>query len=285
MNALVVGCGFVGLELVRRFLDAGWTTSGITLIQKSASELQSAGWPVFSLDVSDDRQLANLKLAPHTIVAYCASSGKAGAAAYRTIFVEAVGRFLRRAEVEHLVFASSTSVYAQTSGEPVDEESPALPNRETGKILREAEEQVLAARGTVARLAGIYGPGRCVPLQKLLAGEAVIEESGNRVMNSIHRDDGASALFLLASKRPGGIFNVIDDEPITQREWYKQVCELLNLPLPEAAPRDQDRKRGWTNKRVSNAKLRALGWEPVYPSVRSGIRAIVQERGARNEEK
>jgi nucleoside-diphosphate-sugar epimerase len=229
--------------------------------------------------------MANLKLVPHTIVAYCASSGKGGAAAYRAIFVEAVGKLLRGAEVEHLVFASSTSVYAQTGGEPVDENSPALPNRETGKILREAEEQVLAAPGTVARLAGIYGPGRCVPLQKLLAGEAVIEEPGNRVTNSIHRDDAASALFLLATKRPGGIFNVTDDEPITQLEWYKEVCGFLNLPLPEAVPRDQVRKRGWTSKRVSNAKLRALGWEPVYPSFRSGIRAIVQERGARSEKR
>ncbi|MBV8587040.1 MAG: NAD-dependent epimerase/dehydratase family protein [Verrucomicrobia bacterium] len=284
MNALVVGCGFVGLELVRRFLDAGWTTSAITLSQKSASELQTAGWPVFSLDVTDDHQVANLKLAPHTIVAYCASSSKGGVAAYRQIFVEAVGRFLRRDEVEHLVFASSTSVYAQTRGEPVDENSPAIPDRETGKILRTAEEQVLAAQGSVARLAGIYGPGRCVPLQKLLAGEAVIEESGNRVMNSIHRDDAAGGLHLLASKRPGGIFNLTDDEPVTQLEWYQEVCALLNMPLPQTVPRDLNRKRGWTSKRVSNAKLRALGWAPKYPSFRDGVRAILQERGARSQE-
>jgi nucleoside-diphosphate-sugar epimerase len=262
-------------------LDAGWTTSAITLSQKSASELQRGGWPVFSLDVTDDHQVANLNLAPHTIVTYCASSGKGGPAAYRAIFVEAVRRFLRRSEVEHLVFASSTSVYAQTNGEPVNEDSPAIPDRETGKILREAESHVLAAKGTVARLAGIYGPGRCIPLQKLLAGEAVIEEPGNRVMNSIHRDDAAAALFLLATQRPGGIFNLSDDEPVAQRDWYKEVCALLNLPLPQTVPRDMSRKRGWTSKCVSNSKLRALGWAPGYPSFRDGVRAIVQERGVR----
>ena len=102
-------------------------------------------------------------------------------------------------------------------------------------------------------------------------------------MNSIHRDDAAAALFLLASERPGGIFNVSDDEPVAQRDWYKDVCALLDLPFPPTVPRDLNRKRGWTSKRVSNSKLRARGWVPVYPSFRDGVRAIVQEPGARRE--
>lgn len=59
-----------------------------------------------------------------------------------------------------LLFTSSTSVYAQNTGEWVTEESLAKPDRETGRILRETEELVLAHRGCIARLAGIYGPAR-----------------------------------------------------------------------------------------------------------------------------
>jgi nucleoside-diphosphate-sugar epimerase len=104
-------------------------------------------------------------------------------------------------------------------------------------------------------------------------------------MNSVHRDDAAGGLRLLASKRPGGIFNLTDNEPVTQLEWYQEVCALLNLPLPQTVPRDPNRKRGWTSKRVSNSKLRALGWAPKYPSFRDGVQAIVQEREARSEER
>ncbi|MBV8970645.1 MAG: SDR family NAD(P)-dependent oxidoreductase, partial [Verrucomicrobia bacterium] len=93
----------------------------------------------------------------------------------------------------------------------------------------------------------------------------------------------AGGLYLLASKRPGGIFNLTDDEPVTQLEWYQEVCALLNMPLPQTVPRDLNRKRGWTSKRVSNSKLRALGWVPKYPSFRDGVRAILQQRGARSE--
>ena len=89
------------------------------------------------------------------------------------------------------VYTGSTSVYAQTDGAWVDESSPAEPDRETGHILRETEAIVLAAHGgTVARLAGIYGPGRSVLLRKFLASEAVIEGDGLRWLNQIQRDDG-----------------------------------------------------------------------------------------------
>jgi hypothetical protein len=41
---------------------------------------------------------------------------------------------------------------------------------------------------------------------------------------------------------------------------------MFGKDLPPHGPRDLNRKRGWTHKRVSNAKLREIGWEPVYPS-------------------
>ena len=43
-----------------------------------------------------------------------------------------------------LLFTSSTSVYAQTDGSVVTEESPAIPDRETGSLLLAAETVTLA---------------------------------------------------------------------------------------------------------------------------------------------
>ncbi len=166
------------------------------------------------------------------------------------------------------VYTGSTSVYAQTDGAWVDESSPAEPDRETGRILRETEGVVLAASGgTVARLAGIYGPGRSALLKKFLAGEAVVEGDGLRWLNQIHRDDAAAALFrLVQPDAPPGVYNVADDTPLTQRDLYHALAELHGLPVPPSGPIDLNRKRGWTSKRVRNARLRALGWRPVFPS-------------------
>jgi hypothetical protein len=49
---------------------------------------------------------------------------------------------------------------------------------------------------------------------------------------------------------------------------------MFDRPLPPAGPRDPDRKRGWTHKRVSNAKLRASGWQPGHPSFLDAARAV-----------
>jgi len=200
------------------------------------------------------------------VVIHCASSGRGGADQYRSVYLEGARNLADVLTPRLLIFTSSTSVYAQTDGGWVTEESPADPDRETGRVLRETEDLVCARGGIAARLAGIYGPGRSVLLKKFFSGEAVIEGDGRRWINQIHRDDVAGALHTLATKRVPGVFNVADDLPIAQRELYAWLSEWFGHPLPPTGPIDPNRKRGWTHKQVSNARLRELGWIPGYPS-------------------
>jgi len=276
-SVLVIGCGYLGAQLQRELKRTGWKATGITLSESSAGALRSEGLEVVAADLrSSDLQV--LTENNPSVVIHCASSGKGGAVAYREIFLETTTRLIQETSFEHLIFTSSTSVYAQTDGSTVTETDLAEPERETGKILRETEELVLAHHGTVLRLAGIYGPGRCIPLEKLFSEEAVIEGDGERIINSIHRDDAASALYLAASQRCQGIFNVADNTPVTQLEWFQWVCGRLGRPLPPFAPRNLDRKRAWTSKSVSNAKLHSVGWTPQYPSFREGVEELISGR-------
>jgi nucleoside-diphosphate-sugar epimerase len=150
----------------------------------------------------------------------------------------------------------------------VTEESETKPARETGRVLLETEKLVLERGGIVGRLAGIYGPGRSALLSKLLAGTAVIDPENDRFVNQVHRDDIASGLFLLLSRewQEPQIYNVVDDEPILQSDCYRWLAKRLNRPLPPIRELTEQRKRGDTNKRVSNAKLRSLGWTLQYPT-------------------
>jgi nucleoside-diphosphate-sugar epimerase len=172
-----------------------------------------------------------------------------------------------------ILFTSSTSVYAQTTGEWVTEESPAAPAHERGKILRDAEEMVVARSGIVARVGGIYGPGRSALLRKVLNGEAVVDPEHDRFANQVHRDDGAAALFLLLNRgsSTGEIYNVVDDQPVLQSECYRWLAGKLDRPAPPVGKSKLTRKRGQSNKRVSNAKLRVAGWSPRYPTFIEGM--------------
>jgi nucleoside-diphosphate-sugar epimerase len=171
------------------------------------------------------------------------------------------------------LFTSSTSVYAQTDGSVVDEGSPAEPRHEKGKILRETEELVLAADGIVARMGGIHGPHRSFFLSRLLEGRTP-PEGNDRLINQIHRDDIVSALLLLADRRaecPGEIFNVVADEPVKASAAFEWLSTQVKMPLVSDAADAGQRKRGDSNKQVSNRKLRALGWAPRYPTFESAM--------------
>ena len=262
---LLCGYGYLGQAVARDFHAAGWKVVALSL---------SGGADSIACDLSSPAAVAALELTPDFIV-HCASSGRGGEDAYRAVYLDGCRNLLARFPGVPLLFTSSTSVYAQTDGSVVTEESPAVPDRRTGKILRETEDLVLAARGIIARLAGIYGPGRSVILKKFLSGEAVIEEDGSRYLNQIHRDDAAAAILHLASiESPAGIYNVADSVPLTQLECYTGLARIFKRPLPPSGPRDLNRKRGWTHKRVSNSKLAASGWEPRYPSFLDAASAV-----------
>jgi nucleoside-diphosphate-sugar epimerase len=266
-KVLIAGCGFVGLAAARLFLTQGWTVAGCSHSEESAARLIGEPFPVRSCDISDLESLRRHKeWQGLDAVVHCASSGRGGADAYRRVYLAGLKNLHEVLGPRMLVFTSSTSVYAQTDGAWVTEESEAAPDRETGRVLREAEDFLLERGGTVTRLAGIYGPGRSVLLRKFFEGEARIEGEGTRWINQAHRDDIASALARLVMNGATGLFNVADDHPMTQRTIYEWLAKRFGYPTPPSGPIDPDRKRGWTSKQVSNAKLRALGWAPRFPS-------------------
>lgn len=252
---LLIGHGYLGQAITRVFRDNGWDVTAVSL---------SGGNDTLAGDVGNPDDVAELPEAD--FIVHCAASGRGGTEAYQQVYVNGCRNLTERFPGVPLLFTSSTSVYAQTDGSVVTEESPAIPERETGRLLLEAENITTAAGGIVARLAGIYGPGRSVILKKFLSGGALIEEDGRRFLNQIHRDDAARAILHLATTRATGVFNVSDSTPLSQLGCYQALSEIFERPLPPSGPRDVNRKRGWTHKQVSNAKLRASGWQPEFPS-------------------
>jgi len=260
MKVVVAGCGFVGGVLAEILAKHEHEVIGLTL---------SGSADTIVCDISSQESVAALaaEIGRVDAVVHCASSGRGGdrTERYRKVYLNGCENFLEHFPKTRLIFTSSTSVYPQTDGSTVTEESPAQPSNETSTILREAEELALgSSEGTVARLAGIYGPGRSFLLKRFLEGEAKID---GRWINQIHYRDAASALaFLLEQPTACGIYNVADDTPLWRLNGYEGLSKRFDRPMPPEGTPDPNRKRGWSNKRVSNHKLRKLGWRPKYPS-------------------
>lgn len=272
MHLLLLGHGYLGQAISNTFRHHAWHVTPVSL---------HGGDDSLPCDIGDTAAVASLPSADFII--HCAASGRGGADAYRHVYLRGCQNLAAAFPATPILFTSSTSVYAQTDGSIVTEKSPADPDRDTGQLLRDAERTVLAAHGIIARLAGIYGPGRSVILKKFLAGESIIEDDGRRFLNQIHRDDAARAIFhLVTSGVRGELFNVSDSTPLTQLACFQHLAETFARPLPPHGPRDLNRKRGWTHKRVSNAKLSATGWEPRFPSFLDAAEEIARTLGSVN---
>ncbi|HSP45560.1 MAG TPA: NAD-dependent epimerase/dehydratase family protein [Chthoniobacterales bacterium] len=282
---LIAGCGYVGEAVANAFHERGWEVEGWTERAESAAKLSQRPYAVRAVDVTDPHAVSNAS-GEFDVVIHCVSSRGGDEKQYQRLYFDGAKNLLTAFPRAALLFTSSTSVYPQTDGSIVDESSPADPRHGKGKILRETEDLVLAAGGIVARLGGIHGPRRSSFLTRFLERRTAVEEN-DRFINQVHRDDIVSALILLVGRRAetgGGIFNVVGDRPIKAKaahDWLSSRLDTTGAALPgptwEREPGTlargggTQRKRGQSNKQVSNRKLRLLGWEPRYPTFESAM--------------
>lgn len=291
MRVLIVGCGYVGLPLGAELVRQGREVFGLRRSAGATAELQAAGITPLLGDITQPDSLAKIP-ASFDWVVNCVASSHGGVEDYRRVYLEGTRNllaWLAATPPKKFVYASSTGVYGQDDGSLVKETSAAEPPTETGTVLRETEQLLLTAAAerqfpaVILRVAGIYGPERGHWFKQFLADEARIEGDGTRLLNMIHRDDVIGCIIAaLKSGRAGEIYNAVDDEPVAQRDFFRWLAESLDKPLPPAVPADAvaARKRGVTNKRISNRKLKMeLGYQFKYPTFRQGYSAEIQRRG------
>jgi nucleoside-diphosphate-sugar epimerase len=283
MRILIVGCGYIGTALGAEFSLAGHEVFGL---RRSATVS-----PGITPIIGDITQPATLATLPRDFdwVVNCVSSSHGGADAYRQTYLEGTRNLLAHfadAPPKKFAYTSSTGVYGQDDGSLVKESSSTEPATDTGKILVETEKLLLAAvvekkfPAVILRVAGIYGPERGHWFKQFLKGEAQMEGDGSRPLNMIHRDDVVGGVIAaLKSGRAGEVYNACDDEPVTQLNFFRWLAESLGKPMPPSVPADavETRKRGVTNKKISNRKLKMeLGYQFKYPNFRKGYTAEMQ---------
>ena len=278
-SVVIAGCGDVGSRLASQLLAAGWEVHGLrrNVARLPEGEIGIAG-DLFNKECPDTWPIGGVDY-----LVYCAAATDHDEAGYRKAYVQGLQHVLEwlgdyGQEPKHLVFVSSSSVYGQQNGEWVDETSPTQAVGYSGQVMLEAEQVAFDSGipATTVRLTGIYGPGREWLLSQVRQGYRVAVEPplyGNR----IHVDDAAGLLaYLLLHVEQGGalekIYIGVDNAPAPLAE----VVDWLRgyLGVTEWAEDASVRRAG--SKQCSNARAKALGWSPTYPSYREGYAAILK---------
>jgi nucleoside-diphosphate-sugar epimerase len=284
MSTLIVGCGYLGRRVGGILVRHGDTVFGTVRSQIRADEIARLGIEPVIADVTQPATLAALPSADRMF--YCVGFDRGAGLAMRAVYVDGLFDVLRRLSpsTTRLVYASSTGVYGDGDGGWVDEDTPADPQHEAGRVCLEAEnrlrsDSVFAARCVVLRFAGLYGPGRIPRRDAVVRGEVIVGDP-DKFLNLIHVDDAArAAVAALEVAAPGPIYVVSDDQPVTRREFYERVAVGLNAQAPSfrpPAPGTTEALRESSNKRVSNRRLkRELGVVLEYPDVAAGLAAAL----------
>jgi nucleoside-diphosphate-sugar epimerase len=194
---------------------------------------------------------------------------------------------------QRLIQESFAPVYPDRGDRWIDESVALEPVRFNRSILdaERSADGFLAGGGTgvTLRFGAFYGPdaGHVVDLIGMIRrGWAPVPGPAESFISSVSHDDAASAV-VAAVGAPSGVYNVVDDEPLSHRAYVDALATALGLPAPRLPPPWAAWLFGSVGAmlarslRISNTRMKQVtGWQPRYPSVREGWPAVLTAMSA-----
>ncbi|SOC44346.1 nucleoside-diphosphate-sugar epimerase [Rhizobium subbaraonis] len=279
MRLLVLGAGFSGRAIAQAFQAAGYGATGTTRSKEKADALAALGMDAIIYDGEAISDTLFQAMGETTHLVQSIAPGKSGDPLFRD-GVPPIGELMPK--LLWAGYLSTVGVYGDHKGAWVDEDTPLHPVSARSIERVDAENRWLAysqASGVpvaILRLAGIYGPGRNA-LRNVAEGTARRLVKKDQVFNRIRVEDiGAAALFL-AEHGHSGVFNITDNKPGPPQDVVAEAARLLGVEIPPEVPVEtaelspMARSFYGENKRVSNARMRALGFRFRYPDYRMSL--------------
>lgn len=303
LTVFVVGAtGAVGPRAVARLLEAGHTVRAGVRSEDRAEAARAVGAEPAVIDLFDPATMVGPCAGVDAVVNLATRIPPPAKAALRSAWKEndrirqqgsaALAEAARQAGVARYVQESICFVYADGGDRWLDEDAPV----QGGSVASALDAEAQAARftehggiGVALRFGLIYGAHSAHT-------EAAIASARRRLspvigapeayQPALHLDDAAEAV-LAALAAPAGLYNVVDDEPVTKAAYGAALAGALGVKPPRMVPQLAVRALGKRvapiarSQRVANARFReATGWAPRYPSVREGWPAVVAAQEA-----
>ncbi|MFA6051047.1 MAG: SDR family oxidoreductase [Methylobacter sp.] len=266
---LIIGCGGMGAKLAMALSANGHEVTGL---KRNPPTPAAGNIKYFTADITSPDDLADLDTDFEQAFFIVSPDGRTEKS-YRAVYEAGLNNLLAKLPQARWIMVSSTSVYSQTQGEWVDEASIAQPDNITSRLIRQAEQRLMALNpdNIVVRFSGIYGPGREYLLRMARQAPA-IQQIPPYFTNRIHQKDCVGVLSFLLEQRLAGApleqcYLASDDDPAPMWEVMTWLAERLHCQPPVVKTASAD---AVMNKRCSNLRLKALGYEFQYPSYKDG---------------
>ena len=279
MHVLILGAGFSGSAIAKAFLPLAQSVTGTTRSEDKLAGLLALGIDALVYDGTtiSPELAAAMKRTTHLIQSI--APGRDGDPMMRP-GTPSLAELMPN--LEWAGYLSTVGVYGDHGGAWVAEDASLEPVS-ARSVERVAAEQAWLAFGqvqnipvAVLRLSGIYGPGRNA-FCNLAAGTARRLIKPNQVFNRIRVEDIAGATVFLSGRSIGGVFNITDHEPAPPQDIVAEAARLMGVAPPPEMPFEtaelspMARSFYGENKRVSNTRLRDLGFVFRFPDYRISL--------------
>lgn len=285
---IIVGCGYVGQALTRRYSGLGVPVTGVIRSASTASAVEAAGGRALQLDLDKD-DLSSLSPAGEQMFHLAPPPTDTDGDRLTERLIEAFWRF---GHPQRLVYIGTTGVYGDCGGAWVDETRAARPLAGRARRRWDAEQRLRewssnsGAELVILRVAGIYACDR-LPLERIRSAQPVVNADEAPWSNRIHADDLVEVCAAAMERAPAGaIYNVCDGRPSTMTDYFFRVADAAGLSRPPAIPlseADGQVSAGMLSylkesRRLSNRRMIAeLGVTLRYPSLEQGLRDCFPE--------
>jgi nucleoside-diphosphate-sugar epimerase len=291
------GTGAIGRFVLPALVEAGHEVTALARGAEKAAQIESQGAHAVQPSLFDVDELTK-SFDGHDVVANLATAIPATkdalkASAWdtnnriRTEGSTAVVDAALAAGVDRLIQESISFTYPDSGAAWVDERVAIEPPPGIDAVTvaeGNANRFTEAGRtGIVLRFGLFYGRGSAHTEEFIrLARRHLGPVAGppHAYQSSIHLADAARAV-VAALHAPAGIYNVVDDEPLTKKEYARVVGTAVGarpwIDVPGRLARVAGKKADVLTRsnRVSNAKFKkATGWSPLYTSAREGWEAM-----------
>jgi nucleoside-diphosphate-sugar epimerase len=287
------GTGAIGGHVIPALVGEGHAVTALARTPAKVAALTAQGATPVSVSLFDRSALAaafdghdavaNLTSAIPPMTRFMSAKAWRGNDHVRTKGSAALVDAALAAGVGRVVQESVSMLYRDQGTSWIDEDAPIdrYPRARANLAAEANAHRFSAAGGTgiVVRFGWIYGPG-AAHSERLFAQArrhlGLVLGPPDGYVSVIHLADAAAAV-VAALRVPAGTFNVVDDEPLTKREYAAALARAAGTAMwlrgpGRAALVFGDRLTSLTRSlRISNARFRAAtGWAPRYPSAREG---------------
>jgi len=290
MRVFVTGAtGFIGTELVKELIEAGYEVRGLTRSDTGAEQLKRVGAAIHRGDLQNLESLRSGARGMDVVVHLAFShdfSKFAQNAEDELKAIEALGSVMKPGNL--LVVTSGVGLtkaapgHVRTESDPPTDE-PAIPRRPEQAARAAAEKGVHVA---IVRLPQVHDTRKqgLVPLLTQTAREkgvsAYVGDGANRWAAAPLKD--VAHLYRLAVERTGAgvtVYNAVQEEGVSIREIAETIGEGLKVPAISIAPEKAAEHFGWfthfamLDMPASSERTRkTLGWEPTGPGLIEDLR-------------